>query len=92
MNTPLAHLKHIARLRKQHTANAKAHKWRANEAVSLAIRCAWDAFNDASDQSRVRRLCFTCKTGGTILTLEPHKELFCSDECSREYGIVKGQT
>lgn len=42
-------LQRIARLRKEHTANAKAERWQANDTVSRKIREAWAQYHSLTN-------------------------------------------
>lgn len=52
MNTPETLLKRLERLRAQHSANAAASRWLANDTVSRRIRETWAQWHALPDNAK----------------------------------------
>lgn len=90
MKTPIAYLKEIAKRRKLKTERFNARKWQAMSQKDVWLADLWHGFEIATATFITSKRCFSCGKPSRI-AVEPHGELFCSQACSTEYGIVKGQ-
>lgn len=90
-------LKRIAKLRIAHTSNFENEQWQANDTISRKLKSEWFAYTLTAEGMRAGHRCFYCgKVSEGIQYLmagnptEP--EYFCSEECSKNFGILKGKT